>query len=106
MGQLGQIGSCIQENTTANVLTDLRAGKTDSAKTVYQDCLKTQLPSTMVDQLDPIINTAAQCGVTASKDLSDADMKKIEDTGDPTLIQQVTVSTVQCVSDTLGIQLP
>lgn len=106
MQQLGQIGTCIQDKTTPELVDDLRAGNTDSAKQVYSDCLKTQLPSTLVDQAQPIIDNAAECGVTASKELSDADVQRIQETQDPALIQQLTQNTLQCVSDSLGIQLP
>ncbi len=100
----GAIGSCLQEKTTPAMIQDLRDGKTDTATEVYRSCLETALPSSLVAQVEPIIQQTADCGVTASKDLTDADVQKIE-SGDQATIQSLTQATLTCVSDQLGIPL-
>lgn len=104
MGEVGAIGTCLQEKTTPAMVQELRDGKTDSATGVYRDCLETALPASLVAQAEPIIQQTADCGVTASKDLTDADVQKIE-SGDQETIQTLTQSTLACVSDQLGVPL-
>ena len=104
MGEVGAIGTCLKEKTTPAMVQELRDGKTDSATGVYRDCLETALPASLVAQAEPIIQQTADCGVTASKDLTDADVQKIE-SGDQETIQTLTQSTLACVSGQLGVPL-
>lgn len=104
VAEAGSIGACLQEKTTPELVQDLRDGNTDSATDVYRSCLETALPAALVAQVEPIIEQTAQCGVTASKDLTDADMEKIQQ-GDQATIQTLTQSTLTCVSDQLGVPL-
>lgn len=104
MGEAGAIGSCLQEQTTPAMVQELRDGKTDTATGVYRDCLETALPASLVAQAEPIIQQTADCGVTASEDLTDEQMQQIE-TGDQATIQSLTQATLTCVSDQLGVPL-
>lgn len=97
--ELGAIGACFMEGTSEDVLTDLRDGETGSAEEMYRACLEESLPENLVDQLDPIIEQAADCGTTAAEGLSD------EELADPGVAEIVTVATLDCVSDELGIDL-
>ena len=98
------IGACFEENTTAAVVDDLRAGETESAEEVYRACLEEELPPELVSQLDPIIEEAAECGSDSAADLSDEDVAAIEG-GDQAVIEQLTTDTLDCVSTELGIDL-
>lgn len=102
--EVGAIGSCLQENTTGDMVTELREGNTESAEEVYRTCLEDALPAGLVAQLDPVIDNAAECGSTAAQDLSDADVEAIEG-GDEAAIQSLTQDTLTCVSEELGIPL-
>ncbi len=102
--EVGAIGSCLQENTTGEMVTELREGNTESAEDVYRTCLEDALPAGLVEQLDPVIENAAECGSTAAQDLSDADVAAIEG-GDQGAIQSLTQDTLTCVSEELGIPL-
>ncbi|HMM43307.1 MAG TPA: hypothetical protein PKA95_15555 [Thermomicrobiales bacterium] len=104
MGEVGAIGSCLQEQTTPAMVQELRDGTTATATGVYRDCLETALPASLVAQAEPIIQQTADCGVTASKGLTDEQMQQIE-AGDQATIQSLTQSTLACVSDQLGIPL-
>lgn len=104
MGDLMGVGVCLQEGTTADVVTDLRDGNTESAEGVYRDCLGDALPPAMVSQLDPIIEQAGECGSDAAAGLNDEDVTAIEE-GDPALIEQVTTDTLECLSDFIGMDL-
>jgi len=104
MGDAMAIGACIQENTTGAIATDLRDGDTESAEGVYRECLSDALPPAMVDQLDPIIAQAGECGSEAAADLSDEDIAAIEG-GDEATITQITTDTLDCLSTNLGIDL-
>jgi hypothetical protein len=99
--ELGAIGSCFQENTTPDVVDDLRAGNTDMAQDVYRGCLEDQLPTEAVAMLDPMIESASECGVTSAEGLSDADVTAME-SGDETVIQRVTSETIDCLSGEYG----
>ncbi len=102
--EAGAIGTCLQEQTTPEMVQELRDGQTESATEVYRGCLEESLPAALVAQAEPIIQQTADCGVTASKDLTDEQMQQIE-SGDEATIQQLTQSTLTCVSDQLGIPL-
>lgn len=102
--EVGAIGACLQENTSGEMVTELRAGNTTSAEEVYRTCLEDALPAGLVEQLDPVIQNAAECGSTAAQDLSDADVQSIEG-GDEAAIQSLTQDTLACVSEELGIPL-
>ncbi|MDQ3549528.1 MAG: hypothetical protein M3439_12000 [Chloroflexota bacterium] len=104
MGEAMAIGACIQANTTSDIATDLRDGDTKSAEGVYRECLSDALPPAMVDQLDPIIEQAGECGSEAAADLSDDDIASIEG-GDEATITQITTDTLECLSTNLGIDL-
>lgn len=104
MGDAMAIGACLQESTTGGIVTDLRDGNTESAESMYRDCLGDALPASMVSQLDPIIEQAGTCGSDAAADLSDDDIAAIEG-GDEATIQQVTNDTLECLSADLGIDL-
>ena len=101
---VGAIGACLQENTSGEMVTELRDGNTESAEAVYRTCLEDALPAGLVAQLDPVIQNAAECGSTAAQDLSDADVTAIEG-GDAAAIQSLTQDTLACVSEELGIPL-
>lgn len=101
---VGAIGACLQENTSGEMVTQLRDGNTESAEAVYRTCLEDALPAGLVAQLDPVIQNAAECGSTAAQDLSDADVTAIEG-GDAAAIQSLTQDTLACVSEELGIPL-
>lgn len=103
-GAVSSIGACFEENTTGEMVTDLREGNTESAEEVYRTCLEGALPAGLVAQLDPIIENAAECGSTAAQDLSDADVEAIE-SGDQATIENLTQDTLDCVSQELGIPL-
>lgn len=102
--QAGSIGACLQENTTSQLVQDLRNGNTDSATEIYRTCLETALPPALVSQLTPIIQQTATCAETASKNLTDAQMQQIEN-GDQATIRDLSQSTLTCVSDQLGVPL-
>lgn len=102
--QVGAIGACLAENTSGDVITELRAGTTTAAEEMYTTCLEGALPAGMVDQLDPIIDSAAQCGVTEAGKLSDADVTKLE-AGDEQAAEQFSTATLTCLSTELGIPL-
>lgn len=102
--EVGAIGACLQDNTTGEMVTELREGNTESAEEVYRTCLEDALPAGLVAQLDPVIENAAECGSTAAQDLSDADVEAIEG-GDESTIQSLTQDTLACVSEELGIPL-
>jgi hypothetical protein len=96
-----QLASCAQQNTTGQVVTDLRAGKTDSAKQVYNDCVGAALPGPLASQAEPVVNDAVTCGETAAKGMSDADVTAAEN-GDQTQIQNLTNQTITCLMDKYG----
>lgn len=104
MNQAAGIAACLEQGTTAQVVSDLRAGQTQSAQAVYRGCLAGALPAALVGQLDPIINQAATCGSTAAKGLSNADMTAVQN-GDQAVIQRLTQDTLTCVSNQLGVPL-
>jgi hypothetical protein len=91
-----QLATCAQQNTTGQVVTDLRAGKTDSAKQVYNDCVGSALPAALASQAEPVVNDAATCGQTAAKGMSDADISAAEN-GDQATIQTLTNETISCL---------
>jgi hypothetical protein len=96
-----QLASCAQQNTTGQVVTDLRDGKTDSAKQVYDDCVGAALPGPLASQAEPVINDAGTCGETAAKGMSDADATAAEN-GDQAQIQSLTNQTITCLMDKYG----
>jgi hypothetical protein len=96
-----QLATCAQQNTTGQVVTDLRAGKTDSAKQVYNDCVGAALPGPLASQAEPVVNDAVTCGETAAKGMSDADVTAAE-SGDQTQIQNLTNQTITCLMDKYG----
>jgi hypothetical protein len=96
-----QLATCAQQNTTGQVVTDLRAGKTDSAKQVYDDCVGAALPGPLASQAEPVVNDAVTCGETAAKGMSDADVTAAEN-GDQTQIQSLTNQTITCLMDKYG----
>jgi len=98
------VGACLQENTTGDIVTDLRNGDTGSTEDMYRKCLGDVVPESMQSQLDPIVEQAGQCGTTAAEDLSDDDVTAIEN-GDQAKIQELTTATLECVSSDLGIDL-
>lgn len=102
--QVGAIGACLQEQTTPEMVQELRDGQTDAATEVYRTCLETALPASLVAQAEPIIQQTADCGVTASQGLTDEQMQEIEN-GDEATIQLLTQETLTCVSDELGVPL-
>jgi hypothetical protein len=104
MGDVKAVGSCLQEGTTGDMVTDLRDGDTSSTEDLYRSCLGDALPAAMVSQLDPIITQAGDCGSDAAADLSDDDIAAIE-SGDEAKIQQLTNDTLHCLSADLGIDL-
>jgi len=100
-GMLATIGTCFEENTSSDIVTDLRAGNTESAQDVYRSCLEGELPAEMVLMADPIIETASECGVTAAEGLSDDDVAAMED-GDEAIIERVSTETIECLSAEFG----
>lgn len=104
MGGVIEIGACLQENTTGDIVTDLRDGNTESAEGMYRACLEDSLPESMVSQLEPIIEQAGTCGEEAAADLSDEDLAAIEE-GDEATIEQVTTATLECLSADIGMDL-
>jgi hypothetical protein len=98
---LGAIGACFQENTTSEIVTDLRDGNTESAEAVYRTCLEGELPAEMVMMADPLIEVASECGVTSAEGLSDDDVTAMEG-GDEAVIERVTTETVECLSAEFG----
>jgi hypothetical protein len=96
-----QLASCAQQNTTGQVVTDLRAGKTDSAKQVYNDCVGAALPGPLASQAEPVVNDAVACGETAAKGMSDADVTAAEN-GDQTQITSLTNQTITCLMGKYG----
>lgn len=98
---LGAIGTCFEENTTSDIVTDLRAGNTEMAQDVYRTCLEDELPAEMLIMADPIIELASECGVTSAEGLSDEDVAAMED-GDEAVIERVTTETVECLSAEFG----
>jgi hypothetical protein len=99
--ELGTIGACFQENTTADVVSDLRAGNTEMAEEVYRGCLENNLPPVALAMADPIIESASECGVTAAEGLSDSDVAAVE-SGDSAVIEQLTAETIDCLSAEYG----
>jgi len=102
--ELGQIGTCFATGLTGNVVTDLRAGKTDSAQTAFTACLNGTLPESMVAMAQPIVQQAATCASDASKQLSDADVTALQN-GDTAKAQTLANDTLTCASDKLGVPL-
>jgi hypothetical protein len=98
---IATISACFEENTTSDIVADLREGNTDMAQDVYRSCLEESLPEPMVAMADPIIETASECGVTSAEGLTDDDVAAMED-GDEAVIQRVTTETVDCLSAEYG----
>ncbi len=103
-GDAMAIGLCLQSSTDGDIVNDLRDGDTESAESMYRECLGDALPESMVSQLDPIIEQAGTCGSDAAADLSDEDVAAIED-GDEAAIEDITSATLECLSADLGIDL-
>ena len=91
-----ELANCAQQNTTGQVITDLSAGKTDSAKQVYNDCVGTALPGPLASQAEPVVNDAVACSETAAKGMSATDMTAAEN-GDQAAITKLTNQTITCL---------
>jgi hypothetical protein len=103
-GDAGEIATCIQGSMSEDIVMDLREGDSASAQEVYETCLETALPPALVTQLEPIVEQAGECGVTAAQGLSDADVTALE-SGDEAVITRVTEETLACVSEEFGVEL-
>ncbi|HUG15452.1 MAG TPA: hypothetical protein VMM78_10575 [Thermomicrobiales bacterium] len=102
--ELGIVGACLEQNTDADMVEDLRAGQTASAEAVYETCLEDVLPPAVVSELEPVIEQAVACGTTASADLTDDDIAALE-AGDREIAESLSIETLNCLSDQLGIPL-
>jgi hypothetical protein len=103
-GELGAVGTCIEENTDAEMVEDLRAGRTTAAEEVYTTCLEEVLPASVVADMEPIVQQAATCGQRASEDLTDDDVAALE-AGDRTVAERLSAETLNCLSEETGLQL-
>lgn len=101
---LGVVGECLEQNTDADMVEDLRAGQTASAEAVYESCLENALPASVVAELEPVIQQAAICGQTASSDVTDAEVEALE-AGDRAVAERLATETLSCLSNELGIPL-
>lgn len=102
--QVGTIGACFAMNTSPDMVEDLRAGETTTAEGVYRTCLEDVLPPAMVEQMEPVIQSAADCGVTAAQNMSDSDVAALE-SGDEAVAERLSTQTLSCLSTELGIPL-
>jgi hypothetical protein len=99
-----QIATCVQQQTTGQVVTDLSNGKTDSAQKVYNDCIASALPAPLASQAQPVVNDAVACGQQATKALNSTDLQAAE-SGDTTQIQALTNQTITCLANKYGALL-